>query len=45
MQPEVIDLIQSYGVIISAGHTNATFEEANEGFSKVFPLLLIYTTP
>lgn len=32
--PEVIDLIQSYGVIISAGHTNATFEEANEGFSK-----------
>jgi N-acetylglucosamine-6-phosphate deacetylase len=31
---EVIDLIQSYGVIISAGHSNATFEEANEGFSK-----------
>ncbi|WP_018613055.1 N-acetylglucosamine-6-phosphate deacetylase [Segetibacter koreensis] len=31
---EVINLIQSYGVIISAGHSNATFEEANEGFDK-----------
>ncbi|MCW3110774.1 MAG: N-acetylglucosamine-6-phosphate deacetylase [Segetibacter sp.] len=31
---EVIDLVQSYGVIISAGHSNATFEEANEGFAK-----------
>ncbi len=32
--PEVIDLIHSYGIIISAGHSNATFEEANKGFSK-----------
>lgn len=31
---EVIDLIQSYGVIISAGHSNATLDEANDGFSK-----------
>ncbi len=31
---EVIKLIQSYGVIISAGHSNATFGEANDGFSK-----------
>ena len=31
---DVIDLIQSYGVIISAGHSNATFEEANAGFAK-----------
>jgi N-acetylglucosamine-6-phosphate deacetylase len=31
---EVIELIQSYGVIISAGHSNATYEEANEGFAK-----------
>ncbi len=30
---EVIELIQSYGVIISAGHSNATFEEANKGFA------------
>ncbi len=31
---EVIKIIQSYGVIISAGHSNATFEEANKGFDK-----------
>ena len=31
---EVIELIQSYGVVVSAGHSNATFEEANEGFEK-----------
>ncbi len=34
---EVIDLINSYGVIISAGHSNATFKEANAGFSKGIP--------
>jgi N-acetylglucosamine-6-phosphate deacetylase len=32
---EVIELIQSYGVIISAGHSNATFEEASEGFERI----------
>jgi N-acetylglucosamine-6-phosphate deacetylase len=31
---EVIDLIHSYGVIVSAGHSNATFDEANDGFGK-----------
>jgi len=31
---EVIELIRSYGVIISAGHSNATFSEANGGFSN-----------
>ncbi|GEO09722.1 N-acetylglucosamine-6-phosphate deacetylase [Segetibacter aerophilus] len=31
---EAIKLIQSYGVIISAGHSNATYDEANEGFAK-----------
>lgn len=34
---EVIELIHSYGVIISAGHSNATFEEATAGFSKGIP--------
>ncbi len=29
---EVIDLVKSYGVIISAGHTNATYEEATAAF-------------
>lgn len=31
---DVIDLVTSYGVIVSAGHSNATFSEANDGFSK-----------
>lgn len=31
---EVINLVQSYGVIISAGHSSATYAEANAGFSK-----------
>lgn len=31
---EVIDLVQSYGVIISAGHTNATYEEATAAFDS-----------
>lgn len=35
---EVIDLIHSYGVIISAGHSNATFEEANTGFCRGIPV-------
>ncbi|MBL7730965.1 MAG: N-acetylglucosamine-6-phosphate deacetylase [Chitinophagaceae bacterium] len=29
---EVTDLILSYGIIISAGHSNATYEEAKKGF-------------
>lgn len=30
---EVIDLILSYGIIISAGHSNATYTEAKKSFS------------
>jgi N-acetylglucosamine-6-phosphate deacetylase len=29
---EVIDLVQSYGVVISAGHSNATYKQAIRGF-------------
>jgi N-acetylglucosamine-6-phosphate deacetylase len=29
---EVIDLVQSYGVVISAGHSNATYKQAIQGF-------------
>jgi N-acetylglucosamine-6-phosphate deacetylase len=31
---EVIDLILSYGVVISAGHSNATYTEATNSFAK-----------
>lgn len=31
---EIIDLIHSYGVVVSAGHSNATFNEANTGFNQ-----------
>ena len=31
---EVMDLIRSYGVIISAGHSNATYEEATAAFNS-----------
>lgn len=31
---EVIDLILSYNIIISAGHSNATYNEAMKGFEK-----------
>jgi N-acetylglucosamine-6-phosphate deacetylase len=31
---EVIAAIQSYGVVIAAGHSNITFEAANNSFSK-----------
>lgn len=30
---EAVELIRSYGVIISAGHSNATYEEATEAFN------------
>ena len=29
---EIIDLIQSRGIIVSAGHSNATYEQANDAF-------------
>ncbi len=31
---EVIELIRSFGVIISAGHSNATYEQATEAFDS-----------
>jgi N-acetylglucosamine-6-phosphate deacetylase len=32
---EVINLIKSYGVVVSAGHSNATFREATEAFEGI----------
>lgn len=34
---EVIELIRSYGVMVSAGHTNATYEEATKAFDEGIP--------
>jgi len=34
VSPEVIQLIQSYGVVISAGHSNASYEEATRAFNE-----------
>jgi N-acetylglucosamine-6-phosphate deacetylase len=34
---EVIELIKSYGVVISAGHSNAAYQQAIEGFNKGIP--------
>lgn len=31
---EVMDLVKSYGVIISAGHSNATYEQARQSFGS-----------
>ena len=33
--PEVIELVQSYNVIVSAGHSNATYAEAMNAFDKL----------
>jgi N-acetylglucosamine-6-phosphate deacetylase len=32
---EIINLIKSYGIIISAGHSNASYDEANEFFKDI----------
>ena len=32
---EVIDLIKSYGIIISAGHSNSSYKEANDFFKDI----------
>lgn len=34
---EVIDIVRSYGIIISAGHSNATYEEATAAFDDGIP--------
>lgn len=31
----IVDLLQSRGVLVSAGHTNATYTEAMKGFEKI----------
>lgn len=36
---EVVELIQSYGVVISAGHSNATFRQATEAFDAGIPTI------
>ena len=32
---EIIDYLQSNGIIVSAGHTNATYQQATKGFEKI----------
>jgi N-acetylglucosamine-6-phosphate deacetylase len=32
---EIVDYLQTNGIIVSAGHTNATFKEAMKGFEKI----------
>ncbi len=32
---EIIDLIKSYGIIVSAGHSNATYSEAMDAFKQI----------
>ena len=32
---EIIDLIHSYNIVVSAGHTNATYDQATKSFSKI----------
>jgi N-acetylglucosamine-6-phosphate deacetylase len=36
---EVVELIQSYGVVISAGHSNASFAQAMEAFDAGIPTI------
>jgi len=32
---EIVDLIHSYNIVVSAGHTNATYEQATQSFKKI----------
>jgi N-acetylglucosamine-6-phosphate deacetylase len=34
VSPEIIQLIRSYGIVISAGHSNATYAQAKTGFAS-----------
>lgn len=36
---EVVELVQSYGVVISAGHSNATFAQATQAFDAGIPTI------
>jgi N-acetylglucosamine-6-phosphate deacetylase len=35
--PACIDLLQQHGIVVSAGHSNATYEEAIDGFYRGIP--------
>ncbi|MBV9963083.1 MAG: N-acetylglucosamine-6-phosphate deacetylase [Parafilimonas sp.] len=39
---EIIDLIHSYNIVVSAGHTNATYEQATESFNKITTATHLY---
>lgn len=32
---EIIELVHSYNIVVSAGHTNATYEQATQSFNKI----------
>ncbi len=32
---EIIDLVHSYNIVVSAGHTNASYNEATQSFNKI----------
>ena len=32
---EIVDYLQANGIIVSAGHTNATYKQAMKGFEKI----------
>ena len=32
---EVIELVHSYNIVVSAGHTNATYEQATQSFTFI----------
>ena len=32
---EIIDLVHAYNIVLSAGHTNATYNEATQSFTKI----------
>ncbi len=39
---EVIELVQSYNVVISAGHSNATYEQATQSFNTITTATHLY---
>lgn len=39
---EVIELIQSYNIVVSAGHTDATYEEATKSFNTITTATHLY---
>ncbi|MGN6351968.1 MAG: N-acetylglucosamine-6-phosphate deacetylase, partial [Parafilimonas sp.] len=39
---EVIELVQSYNVVVSAGHSNATYEQATQSFNTITTATHLY---